>query len=71
MFWALKTHEGEKGFPQGRRQQRAPSSLRMGQLPRAFGQGAWLVVGQKWAHSAGWASSPPILPTGEAEATKE
>lgn len=37
----------------------------------AFGQAAWLVVGQEWARRAGWASSPLTLPAGEAEATEE
>lgn len=26
---------------------------------RGFGQGAWLAMGQEWAHSPGWASPPP------------
>lgn len=70
-FWPLNTQEGEQGFPGVRRQQRAPSSLRRGWLPGAFGQGAWLVVGQERAHSAGLASSPPSLPARDVEAAEE
>lgn len=43
----------------------------MAQLPRVSGQSAQLVVGQKWAHSTGWASSPSIRPAGDVEATEE
>lgn len=70
MFWPLNTQRGEKGFPWVCRERGDPSSLRAGWLPRAFGQGAWLVAGTQ-AHSPGWAFSPPILPARDMEASEE